>query len=134
MEIAKGIEIIDLALYLKPQQILIISDMHIGYEESLNKEGILVPRFQFVDTIKRLERIVDATDIKAIVINGDLKHEFGKISEQEWHETLKALDFLSRHCEKIILLKGNHDNILGPIADKRNLEVKDYFTSEGVYI
>ena len=53
MEISSGIEIIDLALYLKKEKILIIADTHIGYEEALNKQGMLVPRFQFKEIIKR---------------------------------------------------------------------------------
>ena len=47
MEIAKGIEIIDLGLYIKKHKLLVFADFHIGYEESLNKQGVLIPRFQF---------------------------------------------------------------------------------------
>jgi putative SbcD/Mre11-related phosphoesterase len=133
MEILKGIEIIDLALYIKKQNILILSDIHIGYEESLNKQGILVPRFQFKDQIIRIGKILDSVKIKTIIINGDLKHEFGKISEQEWRETLKFLDLLSKKSENVILLKGNHDKILTPIAGKRNLKIEDYFMIDDIY-
>jgi len=127
MEITKGIEMIDLALYLKKEKILVIADLHIGYEEALNKQGILVPRFHYKDLIDRLGKILIQTEPETIIINGDLKHEFGRISEQEWRETLRVLDFLSKHCRRIILIKGNHDNILGPIAKKRNVEiVKEY--------
>jgi putative SbcD/Mre11-related phosphoesterase len=65
--------------------------------------------------------------VKEIVICGDLKHEFGKISKQEWDEALALLDFLQENCEKIILVKGNHDKILEPIASKRNLEIVDFY-------
>ena len=34
---------------------------------------------------------------------------------------------------KVVLLKGNHDTILGPIAKKKNLEVKDYYTAGDVF-
>jgi len=85
MEILKDIEIVDLGLFLKEEKILIIADLHIGYEESLNKQGVLLPRFQFADLIKRLKRI--------------LKH-----------------------------------TILGPIAQKRNLEIKDYYKTNNIYI
>ena len=123
MEITPNIEIIDLGLYLKEQKILIIADLHIGYEESLNKQGILLPRFQFTDLVKRLDRILKKVKPKLIIVNGDLKHEFGQISETEWRQALKILDFLTRKSQ-VILLKGNHDKILGPIAEKRKLEIK----------
>ena len=124
MEISKGIEIMDLCLYFKKEKALVLADIHMGYEEALNKQGILVPRFQYAETIKRLEKLLKGFGVKKIIINGDLKHEFGKISETEWRHTLRLLDFLFEHCRKIILLKGNHDTILGPIAKKRGLEVK----------
>jgi hypothetical protein len=134
MEITKGMEIKDLALYLKKHKILILGDVHIGYEEALNKQGILVPRFQFSDIIKRLEKIVENLEIETVIINGDLKHEFGKISEQEWRETLKVLDFLSQHCKQIKIIRGNHDKIIGPIAEKRNVEIIDHFAIDNIYI
>lgn len=124
MEISKGIEIMDLCLYLKKEKALVMADFHMGYEEALNKEGVLIPRLQYAETMKRLEKLLTGFEIKNIIINGDLKHEFGTISETEWRHTLKLLDFLSEHCKKIILIKGNHDTILGPIAEKRGLEIK----------
>jgi len=133
MEISKGIQIIDLALYLKKQKILIIADIHIGFEEYLNKQGILVPRFQFKEIIKKLKTILSKTNPKTIIINGDLKHEFGTISEQEWRDTLKLLDFLTKKAN-IILIKGNHDTILGPIAEKRNVEITDHYFTDNIYI
>ena len=133
MEISKNIEIIDLALYLKKHKALIIADLHIGYEEELRKKGILVPRFQFKDTFNMLSKILNKTKPKLIIVNGDLKHEFGTISEQEWRETLKILDLLTEHG-KVILIRGNHDNILGPIARKRNVEIKEHYKINDVLI
>ncbi len=131
MKILPNIEIVDLALYFN--SILVIADVHIGYEEALNKQGILVPRLQFEEMVKRMEGIFDTLKgkrIERIVVNGDLKHEFGTISEQEWRNTLKFLDLLAKHCNEIILIKGNHDTILGPIAKKRNVKVLDYVLIE----
>lgn len=126
MKILSNIEIIDLALYFNST--LVIADVHIGYEEALNKQGILVPRLQFEDMVKRMKRIFNLLKnkkIERIIVNGDLKHEFGTISEQEWRNTLKFLDLLAKHCNEIILIRGNHDTILGPIARKRNVKVVD---------
>jgi len=132
MEIIKDIEIVDLALYLPKKKILVIGDIHIGYEEMLNKEGVLVPRFQFKDLLKRLGSILENTNPKTVVLMGDLKHEFGTISEQEWRETLKFLDFLTDKGIKVILIKGNHDTILGPIAKKRDVEIVDDYIVDDI--
>jgi len=133
MEIIKNIEIVDLGLFLKKQEILVLADLHVGYEEALNKQGVLLPRFQFKDLVKRLKKILKQVKPELIIINGDLKHEFGKISETEWRQTLKILDFLTKRA-KVILLKGNHDNILGPIAEKRKLEIKENYFVNNIYI
>lgn len=107
-----------------------IADLHIGYEEYLNKQGILAPRSQFEEIKKEIEDLMNEIKPKIIVINGDLKHEFGKISSQEWNDTLKILEILSKNCERIILVRGNHDVVLEPIIrriGKRKIKVlKEY--------
>tara|TARA_Y100000310_G_scaffold333832_1_gene412200 strand:- start:344 stop:1054 length:711 start_codon:yes stop_codon:yes gene_type:complete len=125
MKITSNIEIIDLALYLKKEKVLIIADSHIGYEESLNKQGIMIPRTAFKDLIIRLEKILKKIKPEIIIINGDIKHEFGSISETEWRNTLKLIVFLQEHCKNLILIKGNHDKIIGPIADKKKVTITD---------
>ena len=80
MFIKPNIQIIDLSLLVK--NVLILTDFHMGYEEALNKRGVLMPRFQFKDTMERLKQIFAYIDskkiqINKIIINGDLKHEFG---------------------------------------------------------
>ena len=124
MKLFGRIELIDLALY--SDNMLVMSDFHIGYEEALNKQGIFVPRFQFREIMKRLEGVfskLKGRKIESIVILGDLKHEFGTISDQEWRHTLQLLDYFSTKAKEVILIKGNHDTILGPIANKRNVKV-----------
>ncbi len=123
MEIYPGIEMIDLALYVRKHKTLIIADLHIGFEEALAKQGVLVPRFQYKDMIDRLEQIFAKVKPKTVVLNGDLKHEFGGISRQEWKETMRLFDYLSRKCEEIIVVKGNHDPNIGPITAKKQVRV-----------
>jgi len=131
MKISKGIKIVDHALLIG--KTLVISDLHIGYEEALNKKGVLIPRFQFEDLIKHLKNLLHKTKPNVVVINGDLKHEFGKISETEWRDTLKVLDLLLSKC-KVVLVKGNHDTTLDPIAEKRDVEVVDKLIIKNIAI
>jgi len=132
MEIEPGLDIIDLALYIKYDKTLVFSDFHLGYEEALNKQGILVPRHQFDDTIRRLNSIFAKVaskgyEVDTIVINGDLKHEFGTISNQEWRDTIKLLDYLQEKCRKIVLVRGNNDKVLSYIEGRpKRIDIKDY--------
>ena len=126
MKIIDNIEAIDLALFFNST--IIISDVHIGYEEALNKQGVLIPRLQFGEMVQKIEKILGSVGgVGKIIVNGDLKHEFGTISEQEWRNVLKFLDLLAKHCNEVILIKGNHDMVIGPIARKRNVKVVDYY-------
>ncbi len=120
--------LIDLSLYLQEHKTLIVSDFHIGLEEELNQQGIFLPRHQLEATLKRLDNIFKIIrelnlPIKRIVINGDLKHEFGRVSSQEWKETIKLIDYLAGKSDELILIKGNHDTILEPIAKKKKLKI-----------
>lgn len=134
MELIKGIEAIDLGLWISNSKTLVLCDFHIGYEEELNQKGVLVPRMLYKDVIDRLEGIFSQISPETIVINGDLKHEFGRISSQEWKEVMRLLDYLDRKCKEIILVKGNHDTILGPIADKQNIKIADYYETDNILI
>ncbi|MEM3126865.1 MAG: metallophosphoesterase [Candidatus Woesearchaeota archaeon] len=123
-----NIELISHGLYLKKEKVLVIADLHLGYEEMLSKQGVLLPRFELKDMLQELEKIFKKTgEVEKVVITGDLKHEFGIISSQEWREILQLFDFLSKNSKEIILIVGNHDVALGPIASKRNLEIKESF-------
>lgn len=122
---------IDLCLYMPKHKILVLGDLHLGYEESLNKKGVYIPRFQFKDTLKKLQNILTGLELEKIIILGDLKHEFGSISRSEWLQTEKLISFLKKYCKEIILVKGNHDTILGNL--RKGLIVKDYFMIDNIY-
>ena len=137
MEIVSGAKIIGKALFFSEKRILAIADLHIGYENMLNERGVLVPRAQFREMMNDLKKVFDEIEkkqekAKEIVILGDLKHDFGRISKQEWKETLALLDFLKKKCKKIVLIKGNHDAILEPIARQKGIELRDFYIKDDI--
>jgi len=135
MEHDLNLEIIKTSLYLKKEKVLVISDLHLGYEEMLMKSGVLLPKFQLNEILIQLEDILKQTGkLNKVVITGDIKHEFGTISEQEWREILKLFDFLQKNADEIVMIKGNHDIILEPIAEKRNIIVEQDFTLGDYFI
>lgn len=126
-------EFIDKALWFPEQKILVISDLHIGFEDWLNASGIFLPRFQFKQIFEDLKKIFStAGKVQEVIINGDLKHEFGLISDQEWYETQEILDFLKEKSKKVVLVKGNHDSILEPIARRKEIEIRDFYVKNDV--
>jgi len=126
-----GIFSVGLGLWAEKDKALVIGDLHLGIEEMFNSQGMLLPRHNFSDIKKHLgERVFSKARPELVVINGDLKHEFGSISEQEWHEVIDILRFLQAHCKKLVLVRGNHDSILGPIANWEGLKIE----KEGVLL
>ncbi len=123
MQISQNIQIIETSLWLEQEKILVINDLHLGYEEALQCKGVLVPHFQLKEIIAILDRIFTQVTPEKIIINGDLKHEFGRVLRQEWSEVLQLIDFLLQHGKEVIIIKGNHDPIIQPIAEKRRTKV-----------
>jgi len=132
--IYSGIKIVNLGLYLVNSKTLVVSDIHLGYEESVSKSGYFLPKFQFEETINKLDEILNQVEVKTLIVNGDLKHEFGSISKTEWKDVSNLFDFVMRQGIEIILIKGNHDQIVMPLVEKKNIIVKDYITIGGIYI
>ena len=119
--------------------VLVLGDIHIGYEENLNRQGVLIPRHHFRDITRNVKEIfrrigTEKRKLGTVVINGDLKHEFGRISSQEWRDILRFLDLLYENCEEVFLIRGNHDIFLGPVAGKRGIKVADNYCRGGVFI
>ena len=133
MEIFKGAKIIGASLIIDAPRILIISDLHLGQEESMRDAGFLFPQNQFKELFQNIKQIMKQTSPKIIVINGDLKHEFRKISRDEWKQISELLLFLKSKAE-VILIKGNHDKILEPMAKSTEIKLTDYFFYKDIYI
>jgi putative SbcD/Mre11-related phosphoesterase len=127
--------IIDLSLYLEKEKALVISDLHFGIEEALKEQGMLAPRFNYQDIVDRLNKIFlelqqKQKPIEKIIITGDLKHEFGRVSQQEWGEVIDFIRFLQKNCSEVVLIRGNHDNILEPVAQWERIRLHREFFLE----
>jgi uncharacterized protein len=126
--ISENIEIVNYNLFFRKENILAIGDLHLGQEEELNKTGILIPRKNFERVKSELEKVFEKIGkIKTIVLMGDIKHEFGLASNQEWREVIELLELLEKNSKKIILLKGNHDNYIKAIARWKDFEIQEKF-------
>lgn len=137
MKLLAGIEAVDLAVYIRKEDTIIITDLHIGYEQKSRMRGILVPFNQLKELIKRFENILNQLKkdkVKRIVINGDLKHEFGTITSQEWKEIQKFIEFLQSRSEELIIIEGNHDIILEPITKKKEISLLEYLIINDILV
>lgn len=124
VEMIPGHQSIDLALYIPSDDTLILSDLQLGLEEHYNNQGVFVPRFNYKEVKQHLTKIFTLkNNFTRIVLNGDIKHGFGKASNQEWREVIDLLEFISPHTETISIVKGNHDIALDPITRFAKIEL-----------
>ncbi len=108
---------IDKSLFFPEKGILVIGDLHIGYEAMLRQSGVLIPERQVKDIINNLKKIFlmikeKKYTLKKIVFIGDLKHAF-YFEHKEANEFQEIIEFLGSilPAENIILIRGNHDTI-----------------------
>lgn len=139
MEITKGILIEGLSLFIKKQNTLIFSDIHIGYEQSLQKQGIFIPIKAYdemmIKTEKTINKMISGKNIiKKIIINGDILHSFSKISLDE-KRLLKDFMNMLRSYAEVSIIRGNHDKslsfILPDITIYTEIILKDILITHG---
>lgn len=100
------------ALFFPDEELLVIGDLHIGFEHSIRQAGILIPEMQIRELIEELKQLISKLSPKKIVFIGDIKHAFG-FEKDEKYSFRELFNFLkSKFKEKdIIFIKGNHDTI-----------------------
>jgi len=120
MRIKKGIEIVENypALFLEPIDTLVLADLHLGFERELASKGVFFPRFQYQDIKRAISSIINRFSPRQVLIDGDLKHKFGERTTQELNEVVDLLGYLSQNTEKIIVIRGNHDNFVKGLFTK----------------
>jgi len=125
VEVRPGVEATrDFAFLLRPERVLVISDLHLGFEGALAEQGVSIPRFQRRVILERLGKMLDRNKAEQVVIAGDFKHEFSKNLVDEWVEVKQVLRFLTDRV-KPVLVRGNHDNYLATILGDLNLPLNN---------
>ncbi|MEM3662672.1 MAG: metallophosphoesterase, partial [Sulfolobales archaeon] len=106
---------------------LILADLHLGYEEAMAEEGIYLPKAQLTSIINDLRTVLEFLDVKNILIVGDLKHRFDRLSKQEREEVSHFIKTLREYgVDMIDLVKGNHDNFISIVLKKLDVRISDH--------
>jgi hypothetical protein len=136
IEFLKGMHTVDgyRAIFIESVQAIVVSDLQLGEELYLAENmGVFIPQTQLKEIEADLAAILGATRARRVIVNGDLKHEFGEASQQEWREVRELIVFLREKVDEVILVRGNHDNYLLTIASSLGIRVHDpYYFVEGI--
>lgn len=92
----------------RPIKTLIISDVHIGFEEELHDVGFRVPS-QSWRIVEEIKQLIEKTKARRLIILGDLKHKVPGTSKIEWRYLSGMIEDVRRMLDEIVLVPGNHD-------------------------
>ena len=102
-------------VFFPKQGILAVGDLHLGYEEMLKSQGMVIPFNQVQIVKEELTRVFNdikenGEELKKVVLLGDIKHHFS-FQKGEKFEVRKIMGFLKKYLEEenIVLIKGNHE-------------------------
>ena len=97
------------AVFIEELSAVVITDLHIGYEDELREKGVIVPS-QWKNMKVRIENIMEKTKAEKLIILGDIKHNI-----------LRAPRYVRRFFEdmpyEIMAVKGNHDGGIEDMVD-----------------
>ncbi|MEB3757171.1 MAG: metallophosphoesterase, partial [Desulfurococcales archaeon] len=106
--------------------ILVIADVHLGYESEAEEEGAYLPRVQLKQALKDLHEILNRYTVNKIVIAGDIKHKFEALT---WKERVEIEEFINTIKEygikDITLVRGNHDTFIKKLLSNLNVALID---------
>lgn len=122
------------AILHRDSRAAIIADLHLGFEGEMAQAGIYLPRVQLAKAISLIE-FLSSIGNKKLIIDGDIKNSFSKLTLQEREEIIKFLGRAKDLFDEVILVRGNHDNYVSIITDKMDVKlVPNLKLSDKVFI
>lgn len=103
-----------LLLRRKSERVLVVADLHIGWEVALAERGIHVPS-QTSKMLERMVRLVKAHRPTRLILLGDVKHTVATADWGEWRDIPEFCEALQGLVPEIQVVPGNHDGNLEPL-------------------
>jgi uncharacterized protein len=131
-EVSEDLWLVENAVFLPKLRTLVVSDLQLGHEQQLRELGSNILYEQGLQMIGLLEALIDQTKAIRVIINGDLKHEFGRISPQERRDILRLLDNFKEKVE-LIVVRGNHDTLTEILTKEVGVQIANSWSADGFY-
>ena len=97
------------------ERVLVVGDLHIGWEITLARQGIHVPS-QTPKLADRLIDIIGKSSPTKIVFLGDVKHTVVGAELEEWKDVPEFFEKIIPHISDIQIIQGNHDGNIEPMT------------------
>ena len=108
------------ALFWPAEKTLLVADIHLGKEASLQFGGIPAPMGPTIDTLADLTAVIALSGARRLVFLGDLWHDRNSRSLSllesflDWRRSLAGVE--------MILIEGNHDRKAGELPATSNIQ------------
>jgi putative SbcD/Mre11-related phosphoesterase len=134
MDIAPGLRITnERCAILLASRTMVLGDMHLGIEASLELDGVQLPRAQGAEMRKRVTEATELHHPRRIIVLGDMKHEFSRNLDQEWSQVRGMLEHM-RSLAEVTVVRGNHDNFLANITSRMGVDLVDELQVDGYHL
>src|SRR2546427_8313445 len=111
------------------ERVLVVADLHLGWEVSLSHQGIHVPS-QVPRLLEKLRKMIIDTHPRRLILLGDVKHAVAKVELEEWKYVPEFFEGLVEMIPDVQVVPGNHDGNLEPLTPP-SVKIS---TSEGISI
>lgn len=100
------------------ERVVVIGDLHIGWEVTLGQQGIHVPS-QTSKMLQRLTAIIEQKRPSRLIILGDVKHSVTGAELEEWRDVPEFFERLIKLVPSVQVILGNHDGNLEPLTPSK---------------
>jgi len=103
-----------LLIQKQKERILVVADLHIGWEVKLVEQGIHVPS-QTPKILEKIIQLIENCKPTGIIFLGDVKHAIAKVEMEEWRDIPDFFEAIANRVSNIQVIPGNHDGNLEPL-------------------
>lgn len=123
----------DRTLSMEGGRTLVLADLHLGYENALEGDGLHVPRIHTTGLMDELLTSIERHGAERTVLLGDIKHDFSR-GRWESRDDIRTVISMVRDCGECIVVAGNHDNFLQSIISGLDIEVVEGLEIDGHWL
>ncbi len=111
MDLEKRFGFLNGCLFIRESGICAASDIHIGLEDELRRQGLAFPLEEEQMLLGRLDEVLDKFKPSVFVLAGDIVHSFDRMDKNVRDKFVAVMKLLEDQCT-VILLRGSHDTML----------------------
>ncbi len=100
------------------ERVVVVGDIHIGWEVTLSQQGIHIPS-QTGKMLQRLMGIIESERPSRLIMLGDVKHSVTGAELEEWRDVPEFFEQLLKLVPAVQIILGNHDGNLEPLTPSK---------------